>query len=227
MSMTSPIAGLNCDGKVLLAAARLGWILRMTSVGHPLLECSCSGLGAAGAATLPVLGAVLRPPAAGAAFCFESFSISSSCFFIFSCSSSQLRLHGLQLALQLLRGLPAGADRAEENDDDRRQPDTRELAMSSTSIASVPPLSGYTTACRHGRTRPRARREKAVAALRYVRRVGERWCPTALRRTVDDDGNGCRRGDHRHDWQCRRRLWNRRGAYRRRVMGRDADRARV
>lgn len=69
--------------------------------------------------------------------------------------------------------------------------------------------------------------EEAVAALRYVRRVGERWCPTTLGRAVGGDRRGLTCNFYSEDWQRWGRLGNRRRAHRWGVVSRDADRARV
>jgi hypothetical protein len=74
---------------------------------------------------------------------------------------------------------------------------------------------------------PAGAKEGTVAALRYVRRVGERWCSTALGRAVDGGRRGLTRDCYGEDRQRRGRLQNRRGAHRRGVVRCDTDRARV
>ena len=80
--MTKPIAGLNCDGNVLFAAARLGCSFCMMvsvtrcSISCPALAGPALGVGTGAATTSGVT-----------ACCFDSLLISSSCFFIFCCSS--------------------------------------------------------------------------------------------------------------------------------------------
>ena len=71
--MTRPIAGLNCEGKVLFAAARLGLMSRKTSSLTSRLSCSSPAAVVAGAA------------AGGGGAGVLSFWISSSCLRILSC----------------------------------------------------------------------------------------------------------------------------------------------
>ena len=59
-----------------------------SSVTRCSSRSGCRRAGAAAAGARPAVPAAAAGCAAGAPFCLESFSISSSCFFIFCCSSS-------------------------------------------------------------------------------------------------------------------------------------------